>query len=216
MTWIRLIRTVDTRFGLRGGLERELIVENGKNWVRCPKIPPDNPGNWKTLYYDIEPEDFEVIPTRIAVTGTRKGMSDEQFAAVEALLSEYPPGTELHHGCCVGADADFHRIARTLGFYLVGHPGKPLGHTLRAPMRCDEIRDVMPPLERNSVMIAETHILLATPLQIEEQKDGGTWRTLNEARELGGAWRLILRDGQVQTEIEYERPVVPQELELAL
>ena len=57
----------------------------------------------------------------IGFTGTREGMQEAQRAAVADLLSHRTPAW-LHHGDCVGADAEVHAIGKSCGFLLVGHP----------------------------------------------------------------------------------------------
>ena len=72
---------------------------------------------------------------RIGFTGTRNGMSLEQKHNVRVLmltiLHDYGSAErQAHHGDCVGADAEFHEIAESLGFFTVGHP--PSNPSLRA------------------------------------------------------------------------------------
>lgn len=57
-------------------------------------------------------------------TGTRNGMTKEQWTAVVRLVRMHQP-TEVHHGCCLGADAEFHWIVRRElpSCRIVGHPG---------------------------------------------------------------------------------------------
>jgi hypothetical protein len=65
-------------------------------------------------------------PLHIGFTGTRGGMSLSQFTAVETLLRQHRAASSIigHHGCCVGADAEFHRLLRRIDAFIVGHPGQ--------------------------------------------------------------------------------------------
>jgi hypothetical protein len=127
------------------------------------------------------------------LTTTRHGMSGEQKAAMRTFLL----GSigELHHGLCVGGDADGHQIAREFGYWIVGHP--PTSAALRANLSCDEMRPAKPYLVRNKHIVDETIALIAAPSEPEEQPRGGTWSTVRYARKIGRPVVLILPNGQV-------------------
>jgi hypothetical protein len=69
---------------------------------------------------------------RIGFTGTRTGMSVDQYETVRSLLmlAASDADVELHHGDCVGADEDVHELCLTLGVPVVIHP--PRDGRLRA------------------------------------------------------------------------------------
>jgi hypothetical protein len=134
----------------------------------------------------------------IAFTGTREGMSQAQKLVVRNILSGFWAARgRVHHGCCIGADADFHAIARELGFFIIGHPAYEIGHPMRADLDCDELRNLLPPLDRNSVIIEESLILIATPLQAETTRSG-TWSTIRKTRRPFMAHRIVFPDGHVE------------------
>jgi hypothetical protein len=57
---------------------------------------------------------------KIGVTGTRSGMNETQFAAMQEYLSQFVPAdTELHHGDCVGVDVEVAILAQSLGMRVV-------------------------------------------------------------------------------------------------
>jgi hypothetical protein len=62
------------------------------------------------------------MPIDIGFTGTRKGMSDEQELTLMRLLAKFRKPCRLHHGMCVGADAEAHAICRDMDIQLEGHP----------------------------------------------------------------------------------------------
>jgi hypothetical protein len=128
------------------------------------------------------------------LTATRHGMSGEQKGALRIFLAGSKG--KLHHGLCIGGDADGHHIARDLGYWIVGHP--PTNQTLRADLKCDELRPALPYLARNKNIVNETIALIAAPSEPEEQPSGGTWSTVRYARRIGRPIVLILPNGKIQ------------------
>lgn len=120
---------------------------------------------------------------RIGFTGTRYGMSPAQKATVTAFLKgALPVGVE--HGDCVGADADFHKIVRSLftpqQCPITVRPGP--GKELRAFCDGDAILPPKSHFARNRDIVDHTDLLVATPMFKHEQSSGGTWYTINYAR----------------------------------
>lgn len=120
----------------------------------------------------------------IGFTGTQFGMTDKQAEAVIKTLAQlhgdqlYP---RLHHGDCVGADAEAHAIAFSLGYVMTIHP--PIDGSKRAHCRA---RDILPPADymtRNSAIVAASEALVAAPRLPEAQSfRSGTWATIRRAR----------------------------------
>ncbi len=119
---------------------------------------------------------------RIGVTGTRSGMNETQFSAVVEYLSGFA-NAELHHGDCVGVDAEVAVIATSLGFRTVCHP--PEKDDLRAFHPSDEIRGSLSYFARNRNIVDETDLLLVVPYQDQHQTNGGTWYTHDYAVKKG-------------------------------
>lgn len=137
----------------------------------------------------------------IGFTGTQLGMSFAQKRAVRRILFEIDPN-KVHHGMCVGADKEFHDIARGMGLYIVGHPGvtktgKPWN---RAECDVDEIEPELPYLDRNLEIARDCHLLLATPKEYEEELRSGTWSTIRRARKLERMLIIIYPNGTMWEE----------------
>lgn len=122
----------------------------------------------------------------IGFTGTRKGMSPGQrdnllTILTGALKGRGHCGAVLHHGDCVGADAEAHEVARSLGMEVVIHP--PTNPKARA--FCDVVPGVMMPtlpyLERNRAIVNACSLLVAAPAGAEMVRSG-TWATVRYAR----------------------------------
>jgi hypothetical protein len=86
--------------------------------------------------------------------------------------------SELHHGLCLGADAEAHALARTLGLRIIGHP--PTSSGLRVWLECDELREPRQFLVRNRNICLETELLIAAP-DGPERLRSGTWSTIRYA-----------------------------------
>lgn len=147
----------------------------------------------------------------IGFTGTRHGMSALQEARVLYVVSSLWAGAGFvaHHGDCVGADAELHRIARRYpNTRVVIHPG-PIGE-LSAGCFGDERRDPLPHMRRNRVIVNESQIMIAAPYEDEPQPRGGTWATIGMARkalERGQLRDLLVvgREGQLLDHTKWKR-----------
>jgi hypothetical protein len=120
--------------------------------------------------------------TKAGFTGTRWGMTTGQKLAVAKIIIGLSI-TEVHHGDCVGADADMHGIALSRhGLRIVIHP--PVKADLRAFCDPGEGGNTRAPygyLVRDRHIVDETDILIATSHAFVEEK-GGTFYTMNYAR----------------------------------
>lgn len=116
---------------------------------------------------------------RVGFTGTRAGMTRAQQETVFLLLI----GCEvLHHGDCIGADAEAHELVK--GARIVIHP--PEDDRYRA--FCAEASRVLPTkpyLERNHDIVDACDILIAAPRTEQEERRSGTWATIRYARTRG-------------------------------
>lgn len=90
---------------------------------------------------------------KVGFTGTRYGMTAAQRESVKALLVRLG-ATELHHGDCVGSDAEAHDVARELGLRVVVHP--PVDESLRAFKAGDETREPKTHFARDRDVVHET------------------------------------------------------------
>lgn len=129
---------------------------------------------------------------KIGVTGTRSGMDLVQLEKVFEFLSEFPEGSELHHGDCVGVDVEVAEIAKKLGFKIVCHP--PIKEELRGYFESDETRIPLSYFARNRKIVEETDVLLVVPYQTSHQNNGGTWYTHDYAKKINKPLLVIYPD----------------------
>lgn len=128
---------------------------------------------------------------KVGFTGTHKGAHTVQLKIAQAKLTAMKSEgfDEFHHGMCVGADEQVAKIAKGLGYRVVGHPGlaqDPGNLLYRSEWDGnDEVREAKPFIERDHDIVDETEAMLATPLTWEEQTRSGTWTTVRYARKQG-------------------------------
>jgi len=140
--------------------------------------------------------------TNVGFTGTREGCTVHQAGFLELILRERlsEPGSVLHQGCCVGADAQATAIARRLfgaAVVIVGHPCNwPALQDKDAVATSHPIRPCRPPLERNRTIVDECDVLVACPAGPEVVRSG-TWSTIRYARRTGKPVIIIYPDGTV-------------------
>lgn len=131
--------------------------------------------------------------TVMAFSGTRLGMTRIQKDLVANLLDTVKP-SEVHHGDCVGADEELHRIAAAMAtMRIVVHP--PANESLRAFCRGDEELEPLPYLVRNAAMVTVSGMLVAAPASA--MVAGGTWWTINEAGRQEKRTIIIYPDGRI-------------------
>ncbi len=130
----------------------------------------------------------------IGMTGTRDGMTKSQGGAFIMLMSRLNP-TYLHHGDCIGADADAHELAKAMSVPSIVHP--PSDSSLRAFKESIEVREEKGYFARNRDIVNESEVLLGFPKLLVETK-GGTWYTINYGRRTKGTEvYIIYPDGEV-------------------
>ena len=118
----------------------------------------------------------------VGFTGTQSGMSDRQLKAASVIvgtLSMRP--WVLHHGDCIGADADMHSMAVGHAKTVIHPPSNP---AKRAYCEADEVLPALPYLKRNRAIVDACDILVATPKSLQEEVRSGTWATVRYARKL--------------------------------
>ena len=119
-----------------------------------------------------------VVKRVVGMTGTRDGMTKGQKATFMNILRKY--GHTLHHGDCVGADADSHKIGERLfgEDNIVIHP--PNKKDLRAFCSSPNIHKERGYFPRNRDIVDSCDFLLGVPKSLNNKK-GGTWYTINYA-----------------------------------
>ena len=144
---------------------------------------------------------------KIGFTGTRSGMSDKQKKEVRRLLANILSTDEviLIHGGCVGADTDFHNIAREFGdsFYIRVFPGHFKNDPKNTKYKgnyedADEIKESQTHFKRNRDIVDNCDLLIATPFhsnQIDfiEFKKGGTKYTVDYAIKINRPIEIIYK-----------------------
>ena len=128
---------------------------------------------------------------KVGFTGTQHGMSDYQKEQLVVML-KILNATELHHGDCIGADAEAHEAAKRLGLVIVVHP--PDKDSKRAFVtHADEWRPPLPYLVRNREIVDSTQVLIAAPMTDNMKIRSGTWATWRYARTRGKDTRILYR-----------------------
>jgi len=130
---------------------------------------------------------------RIGFTGTQVGMTAAQKRVLADLLSSR--SGEFHHGDCVGADAEAHRIAVSLGLEPVIHP--PSDPNKRAFCNASRVMKPLPYLTRNRNIVLMSELMLATPAQSHNTLRSGTWSTIRFARFKRREMIVIGPDGEI-------------------
>lgn len=133
----------------------------------------------------------------IGFTGTQSGMNSKQQQELALLLEHLRDEdmldeelTVFHHGDCIGADEEAHKIANILGLSIVIHP--PINDSKRA--FCDGIlKEPKPYLKRNHDIVDACDVLFVAPKGNKEELRSGTWATYRYAMKLEKAVILLER-----------------------
>ena len=159
--------------------------------------------------------------TKIGITATQYGLTRKQAASARLLLERLAGqaqslrGTreagkdhrtdgevELHHGVCVGGDAQVHRIAQTLGLAIIGHPPTDQYKMVRHLDGFARLIEPAPYTERNEQIVTESDLLIACPRTFDEQLRSGTWATVRRAQAAGKPVWFIYPDGRIEAPLE--------------
>lgn len=155
------------------------------------------PGSLHNRSWQIERRDAR--RKLIGFTGTRSGLTEAQRDSLRAVLEPLQQGLELHHGDCVGADAEVHAIALAQDGLVVKHPASNVGESRAYCVGGLEL-PAQPPLERNHTIVNCTDALIACPRGQTEELRSGTWATVRYARKLGRPVVIIYPDGTIENE----------------
>lgn len=131
----------------------------------------------------------------IGFTGTRKGMTPIQRKALYNLLDTKIRHPEIfHHGDCIGADAQAHDIAKSLGFIIHIHP--PIHSYQRAYTTGDIFEKPKKYLERNHNIVDFSDCLIGAPQSTTEELRSGTWATIRYAETQNKLVYIIFPNGK--------------------
>lgn len=134
-------------------------------------------------------------------TGTQRGMTLLQRGVFQAWITKLSGfHNTFHHGDCIGADEEAHRIVESIGFkpneifiYPCNIEDK------RAHCQSSFIHYPMPPLVRNKTIVNYSKIIFATPGEVTEQGRSGTWSTIRYARKFKSKKIIIIYpDGTIE------------------
>ena len=145
----------------------------------------------------MQPDLFD--PTfNLGITGTKRGGTVKQLEKAQERLKKMFTGgfKNLHHGDCIGFDAQIHEIALPIGFCITIHP--PRNSSRRA--FCKGACLVLPTkdyLDRNHDIVKESESMIAGPGEVEEQLRSGTWATIRYAKKSGVCLEIIFPDGSM-------------------
>lgn len=127
----------------------------------------------------------------IGITGTQQGTTAKALLELVLYLND---ATEMHHGDCIGADAQAHDVCLKHAPHvrITVHP--PEIAAKRAYKRGDEVRPALPYLARNREIVRACDRLLAFPSGPEKLRSG-TWSTVRYAVRVGKPVTVIYPDG---------------------
>lgn len=131
---------------------------------------------------------------KLGFTGTQTGMTDFQEERLNAHLHRWIKKykkLEIHHGDCIGADEEFHKICIT--YWENAYPGAtsvvlhpPLVSAKRAYTTWVRQREETPLdyLARNHKIVEAVDGMLGAPKGMEEELRSGTWATIRYAKKI--------------------------------
>lgn len=121
---------------------------------------------------------------KVAITGTREGMTPRQKKALIKIL-KYLPIEEFYHGGCKGVDVQARDILlkNRKEVKLICIPGDADQETSNKQYD-QQVDSVTPYLQRNKIMVQAADMLIAIPSSLEEQQRSGTWHTIRFARSI--------------------------------
>jgi hypothetical protein len=162
--------------------------------VRPPsEVDRDRRRHKRTRLAVHKPGLFRMTERHAGFTGTREGMPRVQKIRVAFLLMSYD---WLHHGDCIGADAQAHNLALAMDMKVSIHP--PTVDTLRAWCRdAHLVWPARPYLIRDRDIVDICSRLIAAPKSSEEDPRSGTWTTIRYAMKVGRATSIVLPNGEI-------------------
>lgn len=136
-------------------------------------------------------------PRTIGVSGTRKGWTDAQKDKFQAYCLITQSISILHHGDCVGVDAQACAFAQSLGIHTISHP--PINEDHRAHTEGNAIvLQAQKYMQRNRDIVHSVEFMLFVPSDSEMRKTGGTWLTYHASDQMKMPLMLIWPNGVVE------------------
>lgn len=121
----------------------------------------------------------------VGFTGTQVGMSDRQYRCFHSFIMQLHRRklfSGFRHGDCIGSDATAHAIVASIVpvDWIWIHP--PINERKRAFCDSPHILPAKDYIPRNHDIVDASHIMVATPETMDEQRRSGTWATVRYAR----------------------------------
>lgn len=135
------------------------------------------------------------VMTAVGFTGTRHGLTVPQLLTIGDVLAILAGGW-LHHGDCLGADREVHKIAETLGIKTHTHP--PASKKWRAYCASNASDQPRAYIDRNHDIVDAVDELIAAPAEMEEVVRSGTWATIRYARKKRKRVTIVYPDGSLE------------------
>lgn len=132
----------------------------------------------------------------LGFTGTRDGMTARQKEVVARVVRTYPANLRLHHGDCVGADEQMHRVVWANSPFARFHGHPPRNPRFRAYCKFDHLEEPKPYLARDRDIVDACELLIATPKSYAEVIRSGTWATVRYAAKVGRRTLVVFPDGR--------------------
>jgi hypothetical protein len=117
----------------------------------------------------------------VGVTGARTMRPEAQINRLRQFLRENVVDI-MHHGDCIGADAQMAAEFERAGAFVCAHP--PVDEKYRAFYPSDRVEPAREYLQRNRDIVNESELLIALPRGFETQRSG-TWSTVRYAVQQG-------------------------------
>jgi hypothetical protein len=134
----------------------------------------------------------------LGFSGTSNGLTQAQRLTLRYLFNELHI-TVLHHGDCIGADTQAHRIARQLFARVIIH--QPTNDQKQARLQGDVVLPPKPYILRNHDIVLASAGVITCPLSTHEQFRGsGTWAVIRYTRKLKKPLWIIWPDGTFKAE----------------
>lgn len=135
----------------------------------------------------------------VGFSGTREGMNDFQKGHVSAFLKKWFDESQaaveiwFHHGDCIGADEQSHRIAKELNYYVHLHPPLDEKYGAHLASECDKVDPPYSYHGRNHRIVIASNVLIMTPKSAEILRSG-TWATIRYARAMNKPHVIVFKD----------------------
>lgn len=137
-------------------------------------------------------------------TGTQKGLRFAQACSLVRLYVDlWQNGYRYqHNGDCIGADEESAGIWMEYECGVILHPPE-IAAKRAFVVGAVHTYKPRPYLERNRVIVDESHGLVACPGSMEEELRSGTWSTVRYARSRKKRIAIVWPDGQITKEWEW-------------